>query len=115
MTEETGGLDLHDHAEHHENVPQRDEDSKVSEAQQELPDVCHLGSQKAFSQAGLTLLFSALQCASVAPTRPTPPAPVSQQQHGLSFGPPLFPSTLSTQAIAANDQPPERTKPPASE
>lgn len=39
MTEETGGLDLHDHAEHHEDIPQGDEDSKVSEAQQELPDV----------------------------------------------------------------------------
>ena len=39
MIEETGGLDLHDHAEHHEDIPQGDEDSKVSEAQQELPDV----------------------------------------------------------------------------
>lgn len=35
----SSGTKQHDHAEHHENVPQRDEDSKVSEAQQELPDV----------------------------------------------------------------------------
>jgi hypothetical protein len=30
---------LHDHAEHHEDIPQSDEDSEVPEAQQELPDV----------------------------------------------------------------------------
>lgn len=30
---EMGRPDLHDHAEHHENVPQGDEDSEVPEAQ----------------------------------------------------------------------------------
>lgn len=35
----SSGTKQHDHAEHHEDIPQGDEDSKVSEAQQELPDV----------------------------------------------------------------------------
>lgn len=52
MTEETGRLDLHDHAEHHENVPQRNEDSKVSEAQQELPDVVTWEVRKHFHKQG---------------------------------------------------------------
>lgn len=30
---------LHDHAEHHENVPQSDENPKVSQAEQKLSDV----------------------------------------------------------------------------
>ena len=91
MIEETGGLDLHDHAEHHEDIPQGDEDSKVSEAQQELPDVVTWEVRKHFYKQ-CSHLFSPLQCTSEVPARPTPTAPVFQQQHGFSFGPPLFPN-----------------------
>lgn len=30
---------LHNHAEHHEDIPQGNEDAKISEAQQELSDI----------------------------------------------------------------------------
>lgn len=59
----SSGTKQHDHAEHHENVPQRDEDSKVSEAQQELPDVVTCaGLPRLLPKALRVLLFPLVCC-----------------------------------------------------
>lgn len=72
----------HDHAEHHEDVPQGDEDSKVSEAQQEFPDVVTCaGLPRLFPKALRVLLF---------PTKRSRQCPLSMGHRGLS---PLTPSS----------------------
>lgn len=41
-------LDLHDHAEHHEDIPQGNEDPEVPEAEEELSDVVTWKVRKCF-------------------------------------------------------------------
>lgn len=55
------GAEQQDHAEHHEDIPQRDEDAEVAQAQQELPDVVtwKIRTQACATAAGLSVALPA--------------------------------------------------------
>lgn len=99
----TGRLDSHDHAEHHEDIPQGDEDPEVSEAQQELPDVVTWKVRKASLRALLTCLLSrrSVFC------RFHPPPPTAPRSRGSMAFPVgrLRSPTLPIRAVAVTDQP----------
>lgn len=71
----SSGAKEHNHAEHHEDIPQGDEDSKVSEAQQELPDVVTCARfSRLLPKALRVLLFPLICCVTSLFNNPPCPA-----------------------------------------